>query len=769
MANDSPSKEEVSRAKGPPIRWAVALVVAATVGAYFPALSGAFIWNDSDYVTAPDLRSVHGLARIWVDLGSTQQYYPLLHSAFWAEHRLWGDHPLGYHIVNVLLHAASAVLFALVLRRLTGLNGTRGAGIPPSGGARDRPRPWSRPGPAGFEWVAALLFALHPVHVESVAWISEQKNTLSLAFYLAAALAYLEFDETRGLRDYLTASALFVGALLCKTVTASLPAALLVAFWWRRGRLRWVRDALPLLPWLAVGAACGLFSGWVERNYGGAGGAEFDIPPVDRVLVAGRAVCFYAAHAVLPLRLSFIYPRWTIDAAAWWQWLFPAGVLAAGAALWALRGRSRAPFAAFLIFVGTLFPALGFVNLYGARYSWVWDHWQYLPDLAPLALVAAGLTAAVRALGRLSPRVAGSVGAAAAAVLAALTWEHCGMFHDDPTLYRETLARNPGCWLAYNNLGCELDLTPSRRAEAIALFEKALALNPNFAEAHNSLGSDLEKTPGRMEEAIAHYREALRLKPDFAEAHYNLANALGETGRAAEAIGEFREALRIRPGHAEAHYNLGNALAAAGQTEEAARELGEAVRLSPGFAAAHNNLGLILSRVPGRRDDAIAQYEEALRLDPNIPEAHANLGNALADIPGRRGEAIGQFQEAVRLNPDYADAHFYLANALVQSGRMGDAVRQYEEALRARPAFAEADSNLGMLLCRTGDLRDGLEHIEAAIRVRPDFAQAHFARGAALLQLGRKDEAVLEYRTVLRLHPGDPSALRVLQYIEGSR
>ena len=739
----------------------MALIFFAAVLAYLPAFSGDFIWNDSDYVTAPDLRSMHGLARIWTELGSTQQYYPLLHSAFWIEHRLWGDHPLGYHVASVLLHAASAVLFALVLRRLV----RSGA----AGGAPDPSRPSRGRAWAGTEWAAALLFALHPVHVESVAWISEQKNTLSLAFYLAAALAYLDFDDARRPRAYAAALALFVCALLCKTVTASLPAALLVAFWWRRGRLGWLRDVLPLVPWLALGAACGLFSGWVERNYGGARGEGFDISLVDRFLVAGRAVCFYAANAVLPLRLNFIYPRWTVDAAVWWQWLFPLGVVALGAALWALRGRARGPLAAFLFFVGSLFPALGFVNLYGARYSWVWDHWQYLPDLGLLALLAAGLTACLHVAWRRARWLAAASGAAIAFLLAALTWAHCGMFHDNQTLYRETIARNAGCWLAYNNLGIELDRTPSRRGEAIALYERALSLNPGFAEAHNSLGTDLEEVPGRLDEAVSHYREALRLKPDFAEAHFNLGNALGRMGRTEEAIGEFKEALRFRPRYAEAHYNLANALGASGRTEEAIFELGEALRLNPGFVEAHNNLGLILSRVPGRQSEAIAQYEEALRLDPKVPETHTNLGNALSVIPGRTDEAIGHYQEALRLRPDYAEAHFYLANALVQSGKVGEAVAQYEEALRVRPSFAEANNNLGMLLCRTGNLHGGLERIEAAIRARPDYAQAHFSRGAALLQMGRKDEAILEYQAVLRLRPGDPSALRVLRFIEDSK
>src|SRR5208283_3340836 len=367
--------------------------------------------------------------------------------------------PLGYHVVTLLLHAGCAVLFALVLRRLLA------GGMSPSTPLRAFDSEKLAAGHerrryAGAEWLAALLFALHPVHVESVAWITEQKNTLSLTFYLAAALAYLRFDETRRHRTYVFALVLFVASLWCKTVTATLPAALLVVFWWKRGRLDWRRDVLPLLPWFAVGMAAGLFSSWVERTYVGAKGAEFGLPLVGRALVAGRAIWFYAGKLVWPSGLNFVYPLWKVEPAVWWQWLFPLGVLALGASLWALRRWTRAPLAAFLFFVGSLFPVLGFVNLYGERYSWVWDHWQYLADLGPLALAGAGLAAGWRRLPLGLRWMGPGLAAALSLSLGALTWSHCGMFHDDETLYRTTIARNPGCWMAHNNLGLLLSERP---------------------------------------------------------------------------------------------------------------------------------------------------------------------------------------------------------------------------------------------------------------------------------------------------------------------
>jgi tetratricopeptide (TPR) repeat protein len=601
-----------------------ALIFCATILAYLPALSGDFIWNDNDYVTAPALRTLGGLALIWTKPGVTQQYYPLLHSAFWAQHRLWGDHPLGYHIVTLLLHAGSAVLFALVLRRLFNSEGSRPApaGISQTaagrGGAPPHP---SSPRPcAGAGWLAALLFALHPVHVESVAWISEQKNTLSLALYLAAALVYLQFDEARRPRTYYVALALFACSLLCKTVTATLPAALLVVFWWKRGRLGWRRDVLPLLPWLGLGAAAGLFSSWVEQAYVGARGGDFDLPVLSRVLVAGRAIWFYAGKVVWPFGLNFVYPRWTVDAAVWWQWLFPLGVVAVAVALWTLRRRTRSPLAAFLLFVGSLFPALSFVNLYGARYSWVWDHWQYLPDLGLLALAGAALTAGWRRAAP-GPRWVGPLLAGAlAALLGARTWAHCSMFHDNQTLYLTTLERNPGSWLAHNNLGLAWSKMPGRLKDAVAQYEEALRLKPGISETHTNLGLAWSMMPGRLGDAVAQYEEALRLNPDYTDAHFYLANALVQAGRVPEAIEHYEEALRLQPDLAEASNNLGMILCRIGRPQEGIGRIEAAIRMQPSFAQAHFARGAALLQT-GRRAEAVAEYETVLQLRPGDPSA----------------------------------------------------------------------------------------------------------------------------------------------------
>ncbi len=373
--------------------WTAVLIVGLTLVAYWPALQGKPLWDDDAHLTKPELQSISGLGRIWTDPHATQQYYPLLHSAFWFEHAAFGDATLGYHLANVLLHATDAILLVLILTRL---------GIP---GAP----------------LAGLLFAVHPVCVESVAWISEQKNTLSLAFYLLSALAYLKFDALRGRRQasryYALALVLFVFALLAKTVTATLPAALLVVFWWQRGRLGWKRDVLPLVPWFALAAVCGAVTAVVERKLIGAEGAQFDLTLVERCLLAGRVVWFYLGKLVWPADLAFIYRRWNVgaDAGAWTLALAAAALLTA--ALWLVRGRSRGPLAAWLFFVGSLFPALGFFNVYPFVFSFVADHFQYLACIGILTGASAGAATALARAPRRFQAAGWGLGAAVVATL----------------------------------------------------------------------------------------------------------------------------------------------------------------------------------------------------------------------------------------------------------------------------------------------------------------------------------------------------------------
>jgi len=505
--------------------WIVGGLLAAVLLAYLPATSGQFQWDDDAHVTRPDLRSLGGLARIWTDFGATQQYYPLLHTAFWVEHRLWGNAVAGYHLVNVLQHGLGAVLLLLVLRRL------------------------KVPGAA----LAAAVFALHPVHVESVAWISEQKNTLSLLFYLGAAHVYLRFDEERRAKDYAWASALFALGLLTKTVVATLPAALLVVFWWKRGRLDWRRDIVPVLPWFAAGAAAGLHTAWIERAQLGAEGADFALSPAQRVLLAGRVAWFYLGKLIWPADLTFIYPRWTIDTSSAMAYAWPAAALIAVVGLWAVRWRSRAPLAVALLFVGSLFPVLGFVNVYPFVFSFVADHFAYLPSLGLIAGLAAGAATVVARdprLGRVAPAAAGVLLIA----LGALTWRQSHIYRDAPTLYAATLARNPGCYLCLNNLGT-LAAGGGEMEEAARFYREAVRLKPDSPEAHNNLGSALAQS-GKMAESLPHFEQAVRTAPNYVSARVNFGGVLFRMGRVAEAKAQFEAALRVMPDYGPARQNL---------------------------------------------------------------------------------------------------------------------------------------------------------------------------------------------------------------------
>jgi tetratricopeptide (TPR) repeat protein len=656
------------------------------------------LWDDSGHITAPELQSLHGLWRIWFELGTTQQYYPLLHAAFWLEHRIWGDAVLGYHLVNIALHALSACLVVGIVKRLR------------------------LPG----AWLAGFAFALHPVCVEAVAWIAEQKSTLSAALYLGAALAYLSFERTRRGNRYLLATGLFLLALLAKTVTATLPAALLVLLWWQRGLLDWRRDVRPLVPWLAIGAGAGLFTAWVERAVIGAHGAEFEVTLVQRTLLAGRAIWFYLGKLAWPAGLTFSYPRWTVDSRAWWQYLFPLGVVAMAAGLAVVARRWRAPLAGFLIFAGTLFPVLGFLNVYPFVYSWVADHFQYLASLGVIVPVASALTVALRRPG-LAKTGGIAVPCALLLTLGVLTWRQAGMYRDSETLYRETLRRNPASWMAHYNLGTELSAVPGRLSEAVAEFEAAVRIKPDHQKAHNNLGEALSQLPGRLLDAIAEYQAALRLDPRYGKAHYNLGNALaGIPGRTPEAIAEYQAALRLDPDSAEAHDNLGNLLARTpGKLPEAIAEYEAAIRLRPDHARAHYNLANALSQTPGRLPDAIAEYQTTIDLEPDYARAHYNLGNALARAPGRLPESIPEYQAALRIQPGNAEAHNNLATALLQSGRAEEAVAEYRAALQLRPDYAEAHLNLCHgLSFLPGGRAEAMEQCAAALRIAPGLEPA---------------------------------------------
>jgi protein O-mannosyl-transferase len=596
---------------------AAAALVAMVFAAYWPALAAGFIWDDDSYVTGNlTLRSADGLRRIWFELGAVPQYYPLVHTTFWAEYQLWGLSPLEFHLVNVLLHAASAVL---AWRLLVGL------GVP---GA----------------WLAAALFAVHPVEVESVAWITERKNVLSLALALASLLAYFRFspaDEAevaaapraRPWAWYILALALFALALLSKTVVATLPAVILVIYWWKRGRIR-MRDIVPLIPFFVISLALASVTAWMEKHHVGAAGAEWDFTLLDRALIAGRAAWFYAAKLLWPDRLAFFYSRWTIDRTDVWQYVYPLAAIFLVFALGLNAPRlGRGPLAAVLIFGGVLVPALGFFDVFPMRFSFVADHFQYHASLALFALLAAGAAAAEARLDAFGRRLASAGAMILLATLAVVTWHRAAVFRDVDLLYRDTIAKNPSGPTAYANLAVYLE-SVERYDEALAMARRAVLLAPDEATAHNTLGTCLLRTASRagspaeqLNEGIAEFNTALRLLPGYADAQVNLAMALAAAGRRDEATTRLDAAIAQYPNHAEAHYELGRLRFAEGDLRSAAEHFQRAADLRPDFARALNNLGVVWMNL-GETDKAIHYFQEAVRARPEYAEASANLQKA---------------------------------------------------------------------------------------------------------------------------------------------
>ena len=512
-------------------------------------------------------------------------------------------------------------------------------------------------------------------------------------------LVYLGFDRNRRPSRYALAFGLFLLALLTKTVTATLPAALLVILWWERGKLDLKRDVLPLAPWFALGITTGLFTAWVEQRYVGAQGAHFILTPVQRTLIAGRAIWFYLAKLIVPINLTFNYPRWKVDPTQAWQYVFPLGVIMLAAGLALIVRKNRGPLAAFLLFTGTLFPALGFFNVFPFIYSYVADHFVYLATLGFLVPLAVGLTVlAARLLPDLRWRC--TLGIALVAVLGFLTWRQTHMYQDAETLYRETILRNPSSALGHNNLGLILVDRPGGLEEAIGEYEAALSADAGMAEIHNNLGIALARIPGRLPEAIAQYQQALNLDPGLATAHNDMGLALSQIpGRGSEAIEQYRSALRLEPNFAEVHHNLGLVLSQTpGGLPEAVSEYREALRINPNLMEVHNNLAIALTQIPGRLPDAIAEYETALRINPDAVNVRNNLGLALAQVPGRLPEAIDEFEAGLRVAPDSPDLHLNLGLALLQiPNRRSEAAEQLEAALHLRPDLQSARQMLAQL------------------------------------------------------------------------
>jgi protein O-mannosyl-transferase len=641
--------------------WLAGALALVGLIAYLPMLRNGFVWDDDTFLTQnPLIKAPDGLARFWF---STQpsDYWPVTSTTLWVEWRLWGMHAVGYHATNLILHVVEGMMLWSILRRLK---------VP---GA----------------YLAALLFVVHPVNVESVAWIAQRKNLMAMLFYLLSIQCFLRTDLVSpvaipGTRKWYWLSLLaFTLAMLSKGSVAPLPVVFLGIVAWRRRVTP--RDGVRLAPFFVVAAALIGVNVWFQTH--GWTGIIRHADALQRLLGAGGTVWFYLSKALLPVGLVFVYPQWDISAANLLWWLPLLGAVGFTLLLWRLSQTpaGRACLFAWLYFLVMLLPVMGFTDVYFMRYSLVADHYQHLAIIGVLALAAAGW-----AQWSAEPRLKIAIATVVVAILAGLTWRQCGMYLNTPTLYRVTLERNPDCWMVYNNQGL-LEAAAGQPEQARRDFDRALQLNPHFAEANVNVGNS-ELAQGRPQEAIARYQQALQDRPDYADGYYSIGKALQSLGRNAEAITAYERALHFRADYPDAENNLGVALADLGQFSDAVAHYQRAIQWNPGYATAYFNYGNAL-RSSGQMEAAIREYEEALRLQPDYPDAENNLIVTL-ESSHRLPEALARCEAAVQLRPGDFAAHRSFGIALAMAGKLPEAEEQFQAALQIKPDAPDAQQFL---------------------------------------------------------------------------
>jgi protein O-mannosyl-transferase len=636
------------------------LLAAVTIFAYRPAWNGGFLWDDDDYIIKNDLLTASdGLRRIWFSLDSPSQYFPLVYTTFRIERALWHLNPSGYHWVNLLLHVANALLVWWVLARLN---------VP---GA----------------WLAGAIFALHPVQVESVAWITERKNVLMGFFFLLTLLAWIAFIDGRTKRPwrfYGLALILYLLALLAKTTACTLPAALLLILWLQKKPIN-KRRLIQLVPFLILSIGMGLLAVWWERYHQGTTRTLFPfLSPIERILVASRAVWFYLSKLIWPSNLTFIYPKWNISPSHLldYTWL-PAGIVLCVAIYFLRRYVGRSVEVAAAFFAATLSPVLGFIMLFTFRYTFVADHYQYLACIAPIALFSAGIVSLADILKQYRALIL-SAALFAVASLGALTWRQAAMYGNIETLWRTTLARNPECWMAHTNLGLVL-LQQGQFDDGIAHYRAALQMQPDSWDAEYNLGAALLGR-GKVDEAILHCERAVAMQPNDPDAQVSLGDALLQKKRVEEAIVHYHKAMALRPDYFLAYYGLARAFVEKGELDAAVQHCRAALFIRPDDADCHTVLAVAFDQ-KGETAEAIQHYEKAVEISPKSISALTNLAWLLATSSN---DALRDGNKAVKLggeanqllggtNPVVLRT---LAAAYAEAGQFAKAIENAQAAIR---------------------------------------------------------------------------------------
>jgi protein O-mannosyl-transferase len=749
------------------------LLVAVTCAAYAPVRRAQFVNYDDYHYVVENLHVAPGLSGESVAWAFTAFAAGNWHPITWISHQLdcqlYGLRPAGHHITNVALHAANAVLVLAVLFAMT-----------------------------GAIWRSALvaaLFAVHPLNVESVAWVSERKNVLSTFFWLLTLGAYARYARRPSVARYALVALLLALGLMSKPMVVTLPCVLLLLDWWPlgrwsperpdAGRQAWVllREKLPLF--VLVAAACLLTM--AAQTGAGATAMLRHLPWGARLSNAAVAYAAYLGDMVWPAGLSPFYPH-------------PRGVqplpllvaLLVLGALSALAFRFRRHAAVpvgWLWYLGTLVPVIGLVQVGGQARA---DRYAYVPLLGVFIALAWGLGA----LGRPAGRVLAGAGGLAVLALAAVTWRQATLWQNSTALFDHANRVTADNYVAYNTLGLvyhsqkrweeavrhfdralqilpDLGDTWAHRGlslakqgqldDAVQSLQRAVALNPGSVHAHNNLGIALRKRD--PDAALAHLRQAMALDPEFPEAPINLGAILLQKGEADAARQAFDRALALGDRSAIVHFRLGSVLLERGDLEGAARHFEASLRLDPTRADTHNSFGVVRLR-RGDTESALASFAEAVRLEPDHPDAHSNIA-VVRLRQGRTEEAKAELQATLRLNPRHADAHATLGALLARAGRMAEAIEHFRAGVESDPENAIARNNLGAALLEKGDLEGALGHLRQAVALDPRNADAQSNLGIAFLQRGERDAAIERLETALRLSPTHRNAETYLKRARG--
>jgi tetratricopeptide (TPR) repeat protein len=596
--------------------------------------------------------------------------------------------------------------------------------------------------------LGAAFWAVHPVNVESVAWITELKNVQSGALFLPALMTHLRFERTGRRVWYVAGLLCFAGALLSKPSTVVLPVALLLLAWWNRGAVT-RSDVMRSVPFFCLAAGMSLLTIIEQRGHIERGVQDWSLNTHERFVIAGHALWFYAGKLLWPVALTFVYPRWETGALSILSLAPFVLAVVAGLIVWRSRTVPWVRAAGFGLgyFVITLLPVLGFFDIYYFRYTFVADHFQYLASAGVLALAAAGI-----ALLRLNVlRVV--LAAVALIVLTSLTWRHAQVFRDDETLWRDTLAKNPRAFIAHNNLGSILNGRKQYR-EAIACFTEALRLRPNLLEAHNNLGLAYTEL-GQYEQALEHLQTALRIKPDYSKSHFRLGVLYSRQQKLDEAAYEFMLAARHDPGFAEAYFEQGAIWDKRGDAPKAIACYRAAIAVRPKFALAHNNLATLLA-AGGGTEEAIAHYRQAIAAGPALIEPRYNLALRLRDA-GQNADAVAGFRRVIELDPQFAGAYLQLGLTLVQSHQYADAIATFRRGLEVEPRHMVIGNEMAWLMATAPDatVRNGAQAIQigeqlVALTNHKEFKPLD-TLAAAYAEAGRFDEAITSARKALSL------------------